>query len=244
MNAIKTGKIILIGSGCGDPDLLTIKAARALQNADVILYDALVSEEVLAMASASAERIAVGKKGHGVSCLQSDINEMMVRLAMSGKSVLRLKGGDPLIFSRAGEEIEAAKKAGIAVEIISGITTAQGAAAALGICLTNRKSARRLQFVTGHDHKGQLPDDIDWRALADKNATTVIYMPKKTIGSLSKKIIENGLDENTPALAIMDATLPTQQVIIGTILSLPQLMNDAKLEGAVLVMIGDVVGAL
>lgn len=239
-----TGKIILVGAGCGDPELLTLKAVKALQAADIILYDALVSKEVLEMARAEAEKIPVGKKGHGVSCRQSDINEMMVRLALSGKNILRLKGGDPLIFSRAGEEIEAARAAGITVEIISGITTAQAAAAALGISLTHRESARRLQFVTGHDHKGELPQDIDWSALADKNATTVVYMPKKTMAAFSKKVQESGLAKNTPALAIMDATLPTQKVVTGTIATLPQRVEDARMEGAVLVIIGEVTAPL
>ncbi|MEQ1789723.1 MAG: uroporphyrinogen-III C-methyltransferase [Rickettsiales bacterium] len=240
----KIGKIILVGAGCGDPELLTLKAVKALQAADVILYDALVSKEVLEMARAEAEKIPVGKKGYGVSCKQTDINEMMVRLALGGKDVLRLKGGDPLIFSRAGEEIEAARAAGVTVEIIAGITTAQGAAAALGITLTNRESARRLQFVTGHDHKGELPQDIDWRALADKSATSVVYMPKKTIAALSQKVQEFGLLATTPALAIMDATLPTQLVVTGTIATLPQLMKNEKMEGAVLVIIGEVVTPL
>ncbi len=238
------GKIILVGAGCGDPELLTLKAVKALQHADVILYDALVSEEVLKMANASAEKISVGKKGHGKSCRQEDINVMMVELAQKGKTVLRLKGGDPLIFSRAGEEIEAAKAAKIPVEIISGITTAQGAAAALGICLTHRETARRLQFVTGHDHKGELPQDIDWQALADKHATTVIYMPKKTLAHLSKKVMEHGLPATTPALAIMDATMPTQRSVSGTIATLPSLVETAQMEGAVLVMIGEVTAPL
>ncbi len=239
-----TGKIILVGAGCGDPELLTLKAVRALQAADVILYDALVSKEVLEMARAEAEKIPVGKKGHGVSCRQSDINEMMVRLAIGGKNVVRLKGGDPLIFSRAGEEIEAARAANIPVEIISGITTAQAAAAILGFPLTHRESARRLQFVTGHDHKGELPQDIDWQALADKNATTVVYMPKKTLAALSKKVQEFGLPETTPALAIMDATMPTQRIVTGTISTLPQRVEEAHMEGAVLVIIGEVTAPL
>lgn len=240
----KTGKIILVGAGCGDPELLTLKAVKALQAADVILYDALVSKEVLEMARAEAEKIPVGKKGHGVSCRQVDINEMMIRLAMSGKNILRLKGGDPLIFSRAGEEIEAARAANIPVEIISGITTAQAAAAILGIPLTHRESARRLQFVTGHDHKGELPQDIDWRALADKNATTVVYMPKKTLAALSQKVQEFGLPATTSALAIMDATMPTQRVVTGTIATLPQRVEEAHMEGAVLVIIGEVTAPL
>ncbi len=239
-----TGKIILVGAGCGDPELLTLKAVKALQSADVILYDALVSKEVLEMARAEAEKIPVGKKGHGVSCRQSDINEMMVRLALSGKNVVRLKGGDPLIFSRAAEEIEAAKNANIPVEIISGITTAQAAAAILGFPLTHRESARRLQFVTGHDHKGELPQDIDWQALADKNATTVVYMPKKTLAALSKKVQAFRLPKNTPALAIMDATMPTQKVVTATIATLAQRVEDAHMEGAVLVIIGEVTASL
>lgn len=236
------GKIILVGAGAGDPELLTLKAVRALQEADVILYDALVSPLVLELSRAEAEKIAVGKRGYGVSCQQSDINEKMVELALAGKIVVRLKGGDPLIFSRAAEEIAAAKAANIPLEIIAGVTTAQAAAATLGIPLTTRETARRLQFVTGHDHKGELPEDINWQALADKNATTVVYMPKKTIGAMSEKLQEYGLPASTPAIAIMDASQATQQIISGNIASLPKLMDEAKLEGTVLVIIGEVAG--
>ncbi len=236
----KIGKIILVGAGCGDPELLTLKAVRVLKTAEVVLYDALVSAEVLAMANPQAEKISVGKKGYGESCRQVDINSMMVKFALEGKIVVRLKGGDPLIFSRAAEEIEAAKEAGIPVEIVSGITTAQAVAATLGFPLTHRESARRLQFVTGHDHKGSLPEGLDWQALADKNATTVIYMPKKTLAAMSKKLQESGLPASTSALAVMDATMPTQRVVTGTIATLPQLMEDAAMEGAVLVIIGSV----
>ena len=182
------GSIILVGAGPGDAELLTLKAMRALESADVILFDALVSDAVLACARhAGCEKIPVGKKGHGPSCRQDDINKMMIDLAGEGKRVVRLKGGDPTIFSRAGEEIEAARAAGIKVEIIPGITAAQAAAASLGVPLTHRHYARRLQFVTGHDHKGALPDDIDWKALADPAVTTVVYMPKKTLTALSKR---------------------------------------------------------
>jgi len=238
------GKITLVGAGSGDPELLTLKAVRALADADVVLYDALVSAEVLDLVRAGAEIISVGKKGHGLSCRQADINEMMVSLALAGKNVLRLKGGDPLIFSRAAEEMAAAKAQNIEVEIISGITTAQAAAAILGIPLTTRETARRLQFVTGHDHKGGLPEGMNWAALADKNATTVIYMPKKTIGAMSEKLLEYGLPEETPATAIMDVSLATQRVISGNIANLPKLMEGANLEGAVLVIIGEVVSGL
>lgn len=237
----KTGKIILIGAGCGDPELLTLKAVKALQAADVILYDALVSKEVLEMISSTAEKIAVGKKGHGLSCRQEDINKMMINFAISGKNVLRLKGGDPLIFSRAAEEIEIARAKNIPVEIISGITTAQAVAATLGFPLTHRNKARRLQFVTGHDHKGELPQDIDWNALADTNATTVVYMPKKTIDALSEKLIAHGLPKTTPAIAVMDATLETQKTISGTIENIARLMEQAQMQNAVIVIIGDVI---
>lgn len=235
------GKIILVGAGCGDPELLTLKAVRVLKEASVVLYDALVSAEVLAMVNPQAEKVSVGKKGHGKSCRQSDINDMMVKFALEGRIVVRLKGGDPLIFSRAAEEMEAARKAGIEVEVVSGITTAQSVAAILGFPLTHRESARRLQFVTGHDHKGGLPEGVDWRAIADENATTVVYMPKKTLSALSLKIQEFGLAPATPAVAVMNVTLPNQKIIKGTIKTLPDLVDKAFMEGAVLVIIGKVV---
>jgi uroporphyrin-III C-methyltransferase/precorrin-2 dehydrogenase/sirohydrochlorin ferrochelatase len=234
----KTGSIFLVGGGPGDPQMLTLKAVDILKSADVVLYDALVSDAVLAYAPATAEKISVGKKGHGPSCRQDDINEMMVTLAREGKCVVRLKGGDPSIFSRAGEEIEAAHEAGIKVEIVPGITSAQAAAAAIGAPLTHRHHARRLQFVTGHDHKGALPNDIDWKALADPAATTVVYMAKKTLGSLCAAIREHGLPASTAAALVMDASLPTQRIIRGTVETLPTLMEEAKLEGPVVVLIG------
>lgn len=238
----ETGKVKLVGAGPGDPELLTIKAVKALKSADIILYDALVSKEVLEMANPGSLKIPVGKKGHGQSCRQSDINQMMVSLAREGKNILRLKGGDPLIFSRAGEEIEAMRKAGIAVEIIPGITTAQAAAATLSIPLTHRESARRLQFVTGHDHKGGLPTDFNWQALADKSATTAVYMPKKTLASFSGKAQECGLRADTPAVAVMDATLDSQRVVASTIATLPFHPEVLAMEGAVLVIVGEVAG--
>ena len=232
------GSIVLVGAGPGDPELLTLKAINAIKSAEVILYDMLVSDAVLAYAPPDAQKISVGKKGHGPSCRQDDINRMMVELALSGKRVVRLKGGDPTIFSRAGEEIEAARAAGIPVSIIPGISAAQAAAAALGAPLTHRHHARRLQFVTGHDHKGTLPTDIDWQALADPAATTVVYMAKKTLDALCESMQKYGLPGNTPAALVMDASLPSERIIQGTVESLPTLMNDAKLEGPVIALIG------
>jgi uroporphyrin-III C-methyltransferase/precorrin-2 dehydrogenase/sirohydrochlorin ferrochelatase len=181
--AVENGSVTLVGAGPGDPELLTLRAVRALQSADVILFDDLVSREVLDFARREARKIMlVGKTGFGPSCKQDDINALMVGLAKQGKRVVRLKGGDPLIFGRAGEEIEACKAANIPVEIVPGITAAQGAAAKLGIPLTDRKHARRLQFVTGHAKHGKLPDDLDWKSLADPAVTTAIYMPTRTLG--------------------------------------------------------------
>ena len=156
------GRVTLVGAGPGDPELLTLKAVRALQSAEVILYDDLVASEVLDFARREAKRILVGKTGHGPACKQDEINALMLRLALQGKHVVRLKGGDPGIFGRAAEEIEACRRAGIGVAIVPGITAAQGAAASLGISLTQRGQARRLQFVTGHAKDGGLPADLDW----------------------------------------------------------------------------------
>jgi len=233
----KPGSVTLAGAGPGDPELLTLKALRALESADVILYDSLVPAEILALARPESEKISVGKMGYGPSCRQDDINALMIAHARAGKHVLRLKGGDPLIFSRAGEELLAAKEAGIPVEIIPGITAAQAAAAALGVPLTHRLHARRLQYVTGHDHKGGLPTNIDWKALADPGATTIIYMAKKTLAAFSQTVQEHGLPPETPAVAIINATLPTQHIIKGTIATLPGKMDSAP-AGPVTVLIG------
>src|SRR5215216_894015 len=179
--AVEQGSVTLVGAGPGDPELLTLRAVRALQSADVILIDDLVAPQVLDFARREAKKMMVGKAGHGPACKQSEINELMVKLATSGKRVVRLKGGDPMIFGRAGEEIAACRAAGIPVEVVPGISAAQGAASRLLVSLTHRAEARRVQYVTGHDRDGKLPADIDWRALADPAATTIVYMPKKTL---------------------------------------------------------------
>jgi uroporphyrin-III C-methyltransferase/precorrin-2 dehydrogenase/sirohydrochlorin ferrochelatase len=211
---------------------------RALQSADVILFDDLVSRDVLDFARREARKMLVGKTGFGPSCKQSDINELMVSLAKQGKRVVRLKGGDPLIFGRAGEELDACKAANIAVEIVPGITAAQGAAARLGFSLTDRKHSRRLQYITGHAQSGQLPDDIDWRALTDPATTTAIYMPVRTLEALVTRGLAEGLDPAMPAAAVARATRPDQQVIAASISELPARLKQAALPGPVLVMMG------
>jgi uroporphyrin-III C-methyltransferase/precorrin-2 dehydrogenase/sirohydrochlorin ferrochelatase len=184
----------------------------------------------------------VGKTGFGPSCKQEDINALMVGLARQGKRVVRLKGGDPLIFGRAAEEIAACEAAHIAVDIVPGITAAQGAAAALRIPLTDRKQARRLQYVTGHARSGALPANLDWQSLADPSTTTAIYMPTRTLAALVEKATAEGLDPQTPALAIARATRPDQATITAPIGELPALIAQARLPGPVLVMVGCVIG--
>ncbi len=236
--AVENGSVTLVGAGPGDPELLTLRAVRALQYADVILFDDLVSRDVLDFARREARKMLVGKTGFGPSCKQDDINTLMVSLAKQGKRVVRLKGGDPLIFGRAAEEIDACHAANIAVDVVPGITAAQGAAAKLGIPLTDRDNSRRLQYVTGHARNGKLPDDIDWRALADSATTTAIYMPVKTLEALVVKATAEGLDPKTPSLAISRATRPDQQVVAAPIGELPARIAKANLRGPVLVMIG------
>jgi uroporphyrin-III C-methyltransferase/precorrin-2 dehydrogenase/sirohydrochlorin ferrochelatase len=240
--AVENGSVTLVGAGPGDPELLTLRAVRALQSADVILFDDLVSRDVLDFARREARKMLVGKTGFGPSCKQDDINALMVSLAKQGKRVIRLKGGDPLIFGRAAEEIEACRTANIAVDVVPGISAAQGAAAKLGIPLTDRANSRRLQYVTGHARSGKLPHDIDWRALADPATTTVIYMPVKTLTALVAKATVEGLDPQTPSLAISRATRPDQQVVAAPIGELPARIAEANLPGPVLVMLGRIIG--
>jgi uroporphyrin-III C-methyltransferase/precorrin-2 dehydrogenase/sirohydrochlorin ferrochelatase len=238
------GSVTLVGAGPGDAELLTLRAVRALQSADVILFDDLVSAEVLDFARREARKMLVGKTGFGPSCKQEDINALMVSLAKQGKRVVRLKGGDPLIFARAGEELAACRDAGIAVEVVPGITAAQGAAARLGLPLTDRAHARRLQYITAHARSGALPDDIDLKALADPATTTAIYMPVRTLAALTEKAIAAGLDPQTPALAVARATRADQQAIAAPISELPAKLAEADLPGPVLVILGRVTGAV
>jgi uroporphyrin-III C-methyltransferase/precorrin-2 dehydrogenase/sirohydrochlorin ferrochelatase len=232
------GCVSLVGAGPGDPGLLTLKAIRALQSATVILYDHLVGPEVLELARREAKRIAVGKRSHGPSCKQQDINEQMVELALAGETVVRLKGGDPLIFGRATEEIAVCEAAGIEVTIVPGISAVQGAAASLLFSLTERTKARRVQYVTGRGADGKLPRDIDWKAIADPTATTVLYMPKRTLAEFVRKALAAGLNARTPAVAIACATLPDEQHVAGPIGELPALAVSLPAGAPAIVIIG------
>jgi len=235
---VEQGAVTLVGAGPGDPELLTLRAVRALQSADVILFDDLVSHEILDFARREAKKMLVGKSGYGPSCKQDDINATMVGLARSGKRVVRLKGGDPMIFGRAGEEIEACRKAGIAVDVVPGITAAQGAASSLGVSLSHRVQARRIQYVTGHAQNGALPGDLDWKSIADPSATTAIYMPTRTFPQLVEKALAQGLDPATPVAAISRATRPDEHVISGTLGDMAARLAAEKPQGPLLVLIG------
>ena len=237
--APRGGAVTLVGAGPGDAELLTLKALRALRNADVILYDDLVAPEILDYARREARTMLVGKTGHGPSCRQDDINALMVQLARSGKQVVRLKSGDPLVFGRAGEEIDACRLAGIPVTVVPGVSAAQGAAASLGVSLTHRDAARRLQFVTGHDRRGALPEDLNWGALADPSVTTIVYMPKRTLAALLARAVAEGLAPATPALVVFNATRPTQAVVRGTAADLAARVEAAGLEGPAILMVGE-----
>lgn len=242
--SVEGGSVTLVGAGPGDPELLTLRAVRALQSADVILFDDLVSREVMDFARREARKMLVGKTGFGPSCTQDDINSLMVSLAKQGKRVVRLKGGDPLIFGRAAEEITACGAANIAIDVVPGITSVQGAAARLGIALTDRKKARRLQYVTGHAKNGGVPADLDWKSLADPSTTTAVFMPTRTLSALVEKAVAEGLDRNTPALAISRATRPDQAVVTAPIAELAARLAQAQLPGPVLVMIGNSVSSV
>jgi uroporphyrin-III C-methyltransferase len=226
-------KVFLVGAGPGDPDLLTLKALRALRDADVVLHDDLVSVEILALAPATARVRSVGKR-HGVETLsQEAINDLMIRYARLGLSVVRLKGGDPLIFGRAGEELDALRAAGIAVEIVPGITAAAAAAASAGVTLTDRRHGSALVLLAGHQcATGEPPD---WRALVRLRATIAVYMPGGRYAGLAYELTSAGLDPATPCLIVSRATRPDQRTCSATI---ERLIDTPDLPAPALLIIG------
>lgn len=236
------GKVLLVGAGPGDPELLTLRAVRALQSADVVLFDDLVSPAILDFARREAERINVGKRGYKPSCGQDEISAMLVAFGQAGKVVARLKGGDPLIFGRANEEIDALERAGIPVEVIPGVTAASGAAAALATSLTERHLARRLQFVTAHARDGSLPADLDWNALADPSATTAIYMGVHTLPVMIRRLREAGMPNTTPVIMVESATRRDQRIIAGTLADIIDRVELHKVLGPSLFLVGSVLG--
>lgn len=236
------GRVTLVGAGPGDPDLLTVKAARALAGASVVLYDHLVSAEVLALVAPSADLVYVGKESANHALPQEDIIALMLRLARSGRPVLRLKGGDPYTFGRGGEETQALAEAGIPFDVIPGISAAQGASASAGIPLTHRDHAASVLCVTGHLRAGARDElGLDWPALARAGQTLVVYMGVAALPVISAQLIAHGLDPDTPAAVIERATLPGQRTLVGTLRTLPAVAKAQEVRTPALIIIGSVV---
>jgi uroporphyrin-III C-methyltransferase len=234
------GRVYLTGAGPGDPELLTLKAVRVIRSADVILYDNLVNETILDLAGAQALRIDVGKRCGKRSTPQSEIDRLLVEHAAAGKLVVRLKGGDPMFFGRATEEIEALEAHGIDFEIIPGVTAASAAAAALGLSLTRRKIARSVHFLTGHGAEDGLPAH-DWAALTRAGGTLVIYMGRETLAGLAAHLIEAGMSPTMPAIAIENASLPSEHMIRSTLSCLPGILlaGGKGNAGPTLILLGE-----
>jgi len=230
-----TGKVYLVGAGPGDPELLTLKAARVLKHADVVLHDELVANQILRLAPGQAQIHNVGKRCGEKNISQDEINFLMVTLATSGLQVVRLKGGDPLIFGRIGEEIAALRKANIEFEIVPGITAALGAASTAQIPLTHRQSSHALVFLAGHTASGD--DPTNWRALVSLGATVVIYMPGHDHSNISHKLRSAGLSDETPCAIVSRATTSEEQVFATTV---GKLAEAPRLPAPTLLLIGEV----
>ncbi len=234
------GRATLVGAGPGSPDLLTLRAARAIGAADIVLFDALIDLSILDLAPPTARRIDVGKRCGRHAMAQSAINALILRHARAGSHVVRLKGGDPFVFGRGGEELDTLRAAGIPVEVVPGITAACAAAASLQIPLTHRDVARSLHFVTGHGSDGSVPGH-DWTALASAGGTICAYMASRTLPTVSARLIEAGMAASTPAVAVENASRADERQVVGTLGTLPALLAEAGVDGPTIVVIGEVV---
>lgn len=233
----KPGTIYLVGAGPGEADLLTLRAARLIERAELIIHDGLVDRSILAMARPDATLISVAKKRARHTLPQEDINALLIREALKGSDVVRLKGGDPLIFGRGGEEAEDARAAGVQVEIVPGVSAANGAAAAAQIALTHRDAASIVSFVAGQC-KGL--SDQNWSGLAGKGRTLVIYMGVKTAPQIAEKLMADGLAPDVPVAVIENAARPSMRVLRGLLAGLPDLVTAEKVKSPALIIIGDV----
>jgi uroporphyrin-III C-methyltransferase len=233
------GTVFLVGAGPGDPELLTRKGARILGLADVVVFDHLVGEAVLELVPASAERIYVGKEPGHHELPQEQINRLLIERARAGQCVVRLKGGDPFIFGRGGEEILDLAAAGVPFEVVPGVTAACAAAAYAGVPLTHRGIARACTLLTGHLNEGRC--ELDWVALARPGQTIVVYMGVAAIGIICERLIAHGLAGTTPAIAIRNASVDSQSTIAGTLADLPGRMAQADMQPPAIVIVGEVV---
>lgn len=232
--------VYLVGAGPGDPDLLTLKAARLITQAEVVVYDRLVSGEVLALTNPRAKLISVGKQAGHHPVPQDAINRILIREARTGCTVVRLKGGDPLVFGRGSEEALALRSAGIRCEVVPGITAAQGCAAATGVPLTHRGLATSVRFITGHCRADE-PLDFDWHGLADPDTTLVVYMGAANIAHIAERLITGGLGPSTPVLAINNGTMPNERRLVSRLCDVTDDVAVARFKGPLLFVIGRVV---
>ncbi|WP_112354228.1 uroporphyrinogen-III C-methyltransferase [Shewanella benthica] len=233
------GKVWLVGAGPGDVELLTLKAYRILQSADVVLYDALISEDIMALVPKDAEKIAVGKRAGKHSAAQDEINQLLVTKAFTKQNVVRLKGGDPFIFGRGGEELQSLVESGLEFEVVPGITAASGTSAYAGIPLTHRDYAQGVTFITGHCQLESRP--MDWNSYANPNNTLVIYMGILNAGLIKAGLLEAGRNIDTPVAIVSKATTQDQRCFIGTLGELERLASNPELEMPALMIIGEVV---
>ena len=234
-----TGRVSLVGAGPGDPELLTLRALRLLQQADVILHDHLVAPEILDFRRRGAECVYVGKERNRHTMPQQRINELLVKFARQGKRVVRLKGGDPFVFGRGGEESEALAAAGIPFEVVPGITAGLGGAAYAGIPLTHRDYAQTCVFATGHTRDGTT--DLDWTALARPHQTVVVYMGLSALPVICRELMAHGLPAGTPAAIVERACTSEQKVVVGTLAGLPALARANAVAPPTLIIVGEVV---
>ncbi|MGA9574875.1 MAG: siroheme synthase CysG [Lysobacterales bacterium] len=234
------GEVYLVGTGPGDPDLLTFRALRLMQQADVVLYDRLIGEGILNLVRRDARRIYVGKLKNNHTVSQEEIGNMLIDLARQGKRVLRLKGGDPFVFGRGGEEIEALSDNGIAFQVVPGVTAANGCAAYAGIPLTHRDHAQACVFVTGHEKDGEL--NLNWQSLIQPRQTVVLYMGLSSLEAITQGFLSHGANPATPAAVIENGTRAGQRVIVGTLESLQAKTSRAQVKSPALIIIGSVVG--
>ena len=241
MENIVSGIVYLVGAGPGDPELITVKALRLIKNCDALVHDALIPSEIINEADPNCQVIYVGKRAGCSSFLQKDINELLFKLSQEGKTVVRLKGGDPFVFSRGGEEVSFLESKGVQIEIVPGITSGIAASSYIGIPLTHRDGASSVTFVTGHEHMDKKEKTVKWRELAKSSDSLVIYMGIRNIEYIVKELLEGGMNINTACAVVQEATLKNQKSEIATLSSLVEMIKLKEFKPPSIIIIGKIV---